>query len=138
MKYRVKTEEELLNTPATVCDGLFFENKLSDIAFVSDMIKYCGQKIEGEIKPQRNFTEPVLYHNGWGFAEWMLVEVERSIKDGLNEGDIICDARGSERKVLGKAGKIYFLSVPDDFEKVENTLFTLNKLIHNHYELKQN
>ena len=59
----------------------------------------------------------------------------RTIEDGLEEGDIIIDYNGNERMVLGKCGKVYFLSSINNFEKT-GVIGTLQGIIDLGYFLK--
>ena len=53
----------------------------------------------------------------------------------LKEGDILIDSRGLRRKILGICGKVYFISVADDLEKI-NGSWTLEQIISKGWELE--
>lgn len=60
----------------------------------------------------------------------------RTIKDGLVEGDIICNNNGS-RKVLGVCGEAIFLSRFNEFNQAGVHYYKLEELIGNNYTLEQ-
>lgn len=60
----------------------------------------------------------------------------RTIKDGLVEGDIICNDNGS-CKVLGVCGEAIFLSTVSNYDKTGACYYTLKELIEGGYTLEQ-
>ena len=61
---------------------------------------------------------------------------QRTIEDGLIEGDIIV-TNNRESLVLGVCGKVIFISESGNFEEVRGTAYTLYELINYGYKLKQ-
>lgn len=57
--------------------------------------------------------------------------------DDLEEGDVVVDKYGDERKVLGACGEVYFLSRWDNFKKAIGDCCTLEEIKQAGYTLKQ-
>ena len=65
-----------------------------------------------------------------------IVILERTIQDGLIEGDIIVDTNRYKRKILGICGKVIFISAHKNFTSVGN-YYTLERLIKNGFKLEE-
>lgn len=57
--------------------------------------------------------------------------------DDIEEGDVVVDKYGDERKVLGACGEVYFLSRWDNFKKAIGDCCTLEEIKQAGYTLKQ-
>lgn len=73
---------------------------------------------------------------GYINAEDIPTNKQRTIEDGLIEGDIIV-TNNRESLVLGVCGKVIFISESDNFEEVRASAYTLYELINQDYKLKQ-
>jgi hypothetical protein len=60
----------------------------------------------------------------------------RTIKDGLYQGDIIIDSEGHRIKILGVCGEVYLTSELNDFSISDNH-YTLEELINREFKLVQ-
>lgn len=57
--------------------------------------------------------------------------------DDLEEGDVIVEDDGDETMILGVCGKVYFISLANDFNKADGSGWTLDELKADGYTLKQ-
>jgi hypothetical protein len=60
----------------------------------------------------------------------------RTLKDGLYQGDIIVDSEGHRIKILGVCGEVYLTSELNDFS-ISGSQFKLEELINGEFRLVQ-
>lgn len=74
--------------------------------------------------------------DGWKHAKPLESDKPRTIKDGLEEGDVITNTRYT-KKVLGICGEVIFVSHNNNHSIASTLQHTLKELVEQGYELLQ-